>query len=173
VAIALAALAAIGLATLIYYGQYIPLILEKTIPYFFGGAEGQKVGLQNHQPFAEYLWEYWPRFGYFVRPVMYGIQILALLGLVGFFLVRSRRVLVLFLCWGAVALLFVVAGSRISMVDKQIFYFLPALALLAAPLLSRLWARDLPARLVVASVYLFTFATALDLWVFRIVTTRQ
>ena len=36
-----------------------------------------------------------------------------------------------------------------------------------------LWQRGLPARLVVASVYLFTFVAALDLWIFRIMTTRQ
>jgi len=72
-----------------------------------------------------------------------------------------------------VAALFTVAGSRIDMVDKQVFYLVPALALLAGQLLGRLWQRGLPARLVVASVYIFTFAAALDLWFFRIITIRQ
>ncbi|MEO7910875.1 MAG: hypothetical protein ABIV47_14625 [Roseiflexaceae bacterium] len=35
IGLALAGIAALGLATLIYYGQYIPLILERTVPYFF------------------------------------------------------------------------------------------------------------------------------------------
>jgi hypothetical protein len=179
-AIALAALAALGLVTLIYYGQYIPLLLERTLPYFLGGSDGQKAGVQEHQPFLAYLAEFWPRFGYFARPVMYGIQLpllLAVAGLAGLYVAgrgaAQRRRLVVLLCWAAVAALFMIAGSRVAMVDKQVFYFVPALALLAGPLLSRLWARGLPARLVVASIYLFTLAAALDFWVFRIVTTRQ
>ncbi|HEX9372889.1 MAG TPA: hypothetical protein VF897_17885 [Roseiflexaceae bacterium] len=173
-AIALAALAALGLSTLIYYGQYIPLIVERTVPYFLGSsAPGQQVGKQEHQPFLAYLADYWPRFGYDQRPVTYGLQLLLLLAAVALAGLKSRRALALMLCWAAVAALFVVAGSRISMVDKQIFYLVPALALLSGQLLGKLWARSVPARLVVAGVYLFTFASALSLWVYRIMTTRQ
>ncbi|MEO7910874.1 MAG: hypothetical protein ABIV47_14620 [Roseiflexaceae bacterium] len=83
------------------------------------------------------------------------------------------RLRALLICWALVAALFTVVGSRIDMVDKQIFYLVPALALLAGRLLARLWQRGLPARLVVVSIYLFTFAAALDLWVFRIISIRQ
>jgi hypothetical protein len=39
--------------------------------------------------------------------------------------------------------------------------------------MGRLWRRGLPARLVVASFYLFAFAAALDMWVYRIAAVRQ
>jgi hypothetical protein len=174
-ALALAGLAALALATLIYYGQYIPLILERTVPYFFqsGQPAAASTGAQQREPFLTYLTQYIPRTGYFHRPVAYGLQLALLLAaasLVGFGRTRLRTLLI---CWALVAALFTVAGSRIDMVDKQIFYLVPALALLAGWLLARLWQRGLPARLVVASVYLFTFAAALDLWVYRIMTIRQ
>jgi hypothetical protein len=77
------------------------------------------------------------------------------------------------ICWAAVAVVFTIIGSRIAMVDKQIFYLLPALALLAGRLFSWLWQRGSAARLIVASAYLFTFLAALDLWIYRIATIRQ
>ena len=110
-----------------------------------------------------YLAQFPPRFGYFLRPVAYGIQLALLLAAASLAGLRRTRLRTLLICWALVAALFTVAGSRIDMVDKQIFYLVPALALLAGRLLARLWQRGLPARLVVASVYIFTFAAALDL----------
>jgi len=66
-----------------------------------------------------------------------------------------------------------VVGSRISMVDKQVFYIIPALALGVGLLAGRLWRRGLPARVVVASVYLFSLAAALNLWIYRIASVQQ
>jgi len=174
-AIALAGVAALGLATLIYYGQYIPLIVERTVPYFFqaGQPAPAGTGAQQHETFLTYLTQYIPRTGYFRRPVAYGLQLALLLAAVSLAGIGRPRLRALLICWALVAALFTVAGSRIDMVDKQVFYLVPALALLAGRLLARLWQRGLPARLVVASVYIFTFAAALDLWFFRIMTIRQ
>jgi hypothetical protein len=175
IALALAGLAALALATLIYYGQYIPLILERTVPYFFqsGQPDPASTGAQQREPFLTYLTHYIPRTGYFHRPVAYGLQLALLLAAASLVGIGRTRLRALLICWALVTALFTVAGSRIDMVDKQIFYLVPALALLAGRLLARLWQRGLPARLVVASVYLFTFAAALDLWVYRIMTIRQ
>lgn len=172
-AIVLAALLALLVATLVYYGQYVPLVIERTLPYFFGGVPGQRAGKQNVQPFLEYLADYIPRLGYTARPVMFGLWVPLLLGIAGLWRVRSRRVLALMLSWFAIALLFTVAGSRISMVDKQLFYLMPALMILSAPLLEWAWARGLPGRLAVAALYLLSFAAALNLWIERVITIRQ
>jgi hypothetical protein len=172
-AIALAVVAAGLLSTLIYYGQYIPLLIERTLPYFFGGVPGQQVGIQNHQPLLEYLADYIPRLGYTARPVIFGLWIPLVLALVGLLRLRQRRVLALMLAWLIVTILFTLAGNRISMVDKQIFYFMPAMMLLAAPVLNWAWERGIVGRLIVAGTYMFTFAVALNLWIERIATTRQ
>ena len=175
-ALALAGLAALGLATLIYYGQYIPLIIERTLPYFLQGSQpaaATSSGIQQREGFLTYLAQYIPRTGYFRRPVAYGLQLALLLAVVSLAGLGRSRLRAVLICWALVAALFTVAGSRIDMVDKQVFYLVPALALLAGRLLARLWQRGLPARLVIASVYIFTFAAALDLWFFRIMTIRQ
>ncbi|MBK9714514.1 MAG: hypothetical protein IPO81_24870 [Kouleothrix sp.] len=143
------------------------------MPYFLGAQQGQQVGVQQRQPFLDYLAEYWPRMGYFARPVLYGLQLPLLLAAASIFAVRSRRLVVLLLCWATVAALFLLAGSRIAMVDKQVFYLVPALALLAGSLLGRLWSRGAAARLVVAGVYLLTLTAAIELWLFRIMSTQQ
>jgi hypothetical protein len=51
-ALALATATALGIATLVYYGQYIAPIVERTIPYFLQAASpGTSIGLQNRDPF--------------------------------------------------------------------------------------------------------------------------
>jgi uncharacterized membrane protein len=172
-AIGLAALAALLIATAVYYGQYIPLIIARTLPYFFGGAVGQKVGIQNSQPFLAYLADYIPRLGYTARPVMFGLWIPLVLAPIGLLRLRSRRMLALAICWAIVTVLFTIAGNRISMVDKQIFYFMPAMMLLAAPVLDWAWRRGLLGRMAVACTYLLSFAAALALWIERVATIRQ
>ena len=175
IALALAGIAALGLAMLIYYGQYIPLILERTVPYFFqsGQPAQAELGVQQRESFLTYLTQYLPRIGYFRRPVAYGLQLALLLAMVSLAGLGRLRLRALLICWVLVAALFTIAGSRIDMVDKQVFYLVPALALLAGWLLGRLWQRGWPARVVVTSIYIFTFAAALDLWFFRIMTIRQ
>jgi hypothetical protein len=175
IALALASVAALALATLIYYGQYIPLIVGRTIPYFLqsGQPAQANTGIQQREPFLTYLAQYIPRTGYFRRPVAYGLQLALLLAAASLAGLGRTRLRAALICWALVAALFTIAGSRIDMVDKQVFYIVPALALLAGRLLARLWRRGLPARVVVASIYLFTLGAALDLWFFRIMTIRQ
>lgn len=174
VALGLASAVALGLATLIYCGQYIGPILERTIPYFTqaaapsGGIEGVR-----HDPFGVYLAKYWPRMTYFRQSGSYGLQLALPLGLLGMLYVRGRRSRALLACWLAVAALFLVAGNRISMVDKHLFYIIPALALGVGLLMGRLWRRGAAARLVVACFYAFALVAALDMWVYRILTVRQ
>jgi hypothetical protein len=172
-ALALATVAALGIATLIYYGQYIPPIVERTIPYFLqAAAPGTSAGLQRRDPFLVYLANYWPRMAYLRSSGAYGLQLALPLGILGMFAVRERRIRLLLGCWLAVAGLFVVIGARISMVDKQVFYIIPALALGVGLVAGRLWQRGLPARLVVAGLYLFVFVAALQMWIYRIATVR-
>ena len=174
IALALATLAALGIATLVYYGQYIAPILERTIPYFLQAATPDtSVGLQNRDPFLTYLANYWPRMEYLRESGSYGLQLTLPLGLLGMFSVRDRRMRAVFACWLAVAVAFLVVGSRISMVDKHVFYLIPALALGVGWTMGRLWRRGLGARLVVASFYLFAFVAALDMWLYRIAAVRQ
>jgi hypothetical protein len=175
IGLALAGLAALALSMLIYYGQYIPVILERTVPYFFqtGRPDEGGAGIPERASLSTYLAQYIPLTSYFHRPVAYGLQLTFLLAALSLAGLRRPRLRALLICWVLVGMLFTIAGSRIDMVDKHVFYLVPLLALLAGRLLSQLWQRGLPARLVVASLYLFTFAAALDLWIFRIMTTRQ
>jgi hypothetical protein len=103
----------------------------------------------------------------------YGLQLALPLGLLGMFSIHNRRMRVVFACWLVVAVAFLVVGSRISMVDKHVFYLIPALALGVGLVMGRLWRRGLGARLVVASFFLFTFIAALDMWFYRIAAVRQ
>jgi hypothetical protein len=174
IALALAGLAGLALAMLIYYGQYIPVMLERTVPYFLHSGRPEEQGVTRRpSSFLSYLAQRVPFTTYLQRPVAYGIQLPLLLGALALGSLGRPRLRALLICWALVAALFTIAGVRIDMVDKQLFYLLPALALLSGRLLSQLWQRGVPARLVVASVYLVTFAAALDLWIFRVMTTRQ
>ena len=174
VALALAAAAALGIATLVYYGQYIGPILERTLPYFLQAATPDtSVGLQNRDPFLTYLANYWPRMEYLRESGSYGLQLALPLGLLGMFSARDRRARAVFACWLAVAVAFLVVGSRISMVDKHVFYLIPALALGVGLVMGRLWRRGIGARLVVAGFYLFALVAAVDMWLYRIAAVRQ
>ncbi|HET9221646.1 MAG TPA: hypothetical protein VFO07_04045, partial [Roseiflexaceae bacterium] len=174
VALALAAAVALGIATLVYYGQYIGPILERTVPYFLRATTAdQSVGVQNRDPFLTYLANYWPRLEYLRESGSYGLQLALPLGLLGMFSIHNRRMRVVFACWLVVAVAFLVVGSRISMVDKHIFYLMPALALGVGLTMGRLWRHGLSARLLVASLYLFTLVAALDMWLYRIAAVRQ
>jgi hypothetical protein len=164
----------LGIATLVYYGQYIGPILERTVPYFLRATTAdQSVGVQNRDPFLTYLANYWPRLEYLRESGSYGLQLALPLGLLGMFSIHSRRMRVVFACWLVVAVAFLVVGSRISMVDKHVFYLMPALALGVGLTMGRLWRHGPSARLLVASLYLFTFVAALDMWLYRIAAVRQ
>ncbi|WP_124681797.1 hypothetical protein [Candidatus Viridilinea mediisalina] len=164
---------AIALAILIYYGQYIPPIIEQTVPYmktvFVQGPES--VGVER-LPFDQYLWSYVPHLDYRIWPgdyLYYGIAIPVLFTIPGYLALRKHPLAwVAFSAWGTLALLFTYAGYRISMVDKQLFYLLPVICICWAIYAERIWARWTWGRWLVVAVLLYTLYTALDQWLMRI-----
>jgi hypothetical protein len=172
-AIGLATLLAGGAALVIYYGQYLGPIWQRTIPYFLHAGDGEGVNAVARPPFGDYLAAYWPRLGYFRAGGHYGMQLILVIGLAGLLLVRPRWVRILLGAWLAVGALFLVAGSRMSMVDKHVFYVLPALALGAGALLGRLWRRGRAAPLVIGATAALTLLSAVIMWFFRVATVRQ
>lgn len=167
---------AIALALLIYYGQYIPPIINTTVPYmstvFTQGP--QSVGVER-PPFSQYMWGFIPHLDYRIWPgdyLFYGIGIPMLFTVPGFIALRQRPLAwVSFAAWLSVAVLFMFAGYRISMVDKQIFYMLPVMCVAWAVYAERYWQRGRWGRLLVAIILIYSLATALDQWVLRIVTS--
>jgi hypothetical protein len=167
---------AIALALLIYYGQYIPPIINTTVPYmstvFTQGP--QSVGVER-PPFSQYMWGFIPHLDYRIWPgdyLFYGIGIPMLFTVPGFIALRQRPLAwVSFAAWLTVAVLFMFAGYRISMVDKQIFYMLPVMCVAWAVYAERYWQRGRWGRLLVAIILIYSLATALDQWVLRIVTS--
>ncbi|NJN17791.1 MAG: hypothetical protein HC822_16715 [Oscillochloris sp.] len=167
---------AIGLALIVYYGQYIPPIIQTTIPYmstvFTQGPES--VGVVR-PPFSQYMWGYVPHLDYRIWPgdyLFYGIAIPMLFTIPGFFALRNRPLIwLLFATWFSVAVLFMFAGYRISMVDKQLFYLLPVMCICWAIYADRFWVRGRWGRVLVLTVLIYSLVTALDQWVLRIVTS--
>ena len=172
----LAAGVAMALAVVIYYGQYIPLIIAQTIPYmgtvFTRGPES--VGVER-PPFGQYMWAFIPHLDYRIWPgdyLYYGLAIPLLFTIPGFSALRRQPLIwVSFAAWGTLALLFTFAGYRISMVDKQLFYLLPVICICWAIYADRIWARWPWGRWVIGAVLLYTLYAAIDQWVLRIVTS--
>jgi hypothetical protein len=173
-ALGIAILVALGLALLIYYGQYILPIIERTLPYLTDKAAPGGIEGVAYDPFGLYLSKYIDRMAYFgSRGGGYGLLLSLPLGLLGWYWLRKRPIRIVLACWLAVSILFLIAGSRISMVDKHLFYLIPALALGVGALAGRLWVRGWGGRIVTASLFIFTFAAAMNLWLYRILTVRQ
>ncbi|MCS6882834.1 MAG: hypothetical protein RMK84_09850 [Oscillochloridaceae bacterium] len=172
----IAAGVAMALAVVIYYGQYIPLIIAQTVPYmktvFTQGPES--VGVVR-PPFGQYMWSYVPHLDYRIWPgdyLYYGIAVPMLFTIPGFFALRRAPLpWLLFAAWLSVATLFMFAGYRISMVDKQLFYMLPVMCVCWAIYADRIWERWAWGRWVVIAVLLYTLYAALDQWVLRIATS--
>ena len=173
-AIVLATLLGVVLSLLIYYGQYIPGMIERTLPYMASLATqgSQSVGVER-APFSEYLWSYVPHLDYHFWPndyLYYGVAIPALFAIPGFLALRKHYVLWAILAsWYTIAVLFLIAGARMSMVDKQLFYVFPAMCLCWAIYAERLWQRSWWAKAMVSAIYVFTLFAAMDLWIIRII----
>lgn len=169
----LAALAALALSLLIYYGQYIAPIVERTIPYMLNLAtQGPEAVGVERPSFGTYMLSYIPHLDYRMWPgdyLYYGIAIPLLFVVPGFLALRTRSLLWAVLsAWFTVALIFMLAGYRISMVDKQLFYIIPAICICWAVYAERYWHRGRWGKVLIITVYVFTFVSALDLWVLRI-----
>jgi hypothetical protein len=167
---------AIALAVIIYYGQYIAPMIARTVPYmqtvFTKGPES--VGVER-PPFTAYMLGFIPHLDYRIWPgdyLFYGIGIPMLFTVPGFMALHRRPLVWIVLAtWMSVAVLFMLAGYRISMVDKQIFYMLPAMAVCWAVYADRIWQRGRWGQLVIIAVLTLTLAAALDQWVLRIATS--
>ncbi|NTU78099.1 MAG: hypothetical protein HGA45_01640 [Chloroflexales bacterium] len=167
---------AIALSLAIYYGQYIPPIIAQTVPYmgtvFTRGPES--VGVER-PPFGQYMWAFVPHLDYRIWPgdyLYYGLAIPLIFTVPGFVAMRRRPLAwVVFAAWGTVALLFMLAGYRISMVDKQLFYLLPMICVCWAIYADRIWGRWPWGRWAIIAVLLYTLYAALDQWVLRIATS--
>ncbi|NTV63403.1 MAG: hypothetical protein HGA65_07680, partial [Oscillochloris sp.] len=170
------AAAAIALAVLIYYGQYIPPMIERTVPYmqtvFTKGPES--VGVER-APFGDYLLGYIPHLDYRIWPgdyLFYGVGIPLLFTIPGFITLRRRPLVwAVFAAWLIVAFLFLLAGYRISMVDKQLFYLLPLMCICWAVYADRIWQRGRWGQAVILAILMLTLFTALDQWILRILTS--
>ena len=100
----------------------------------------------------------------------YGVAIPALFAIPGFLALRKHYVLWAILAsWYTIAVLFLIAGARMSMVDKQLFYVFPAMCLCWAIYAERLWQRSWWAKAMVSAIYVFTLFAAMDLWIIRII----
>jgi hypothetical protein len=172
----IAAGTAMALALVIYYGQYVPPIIAQTLPYMTTVfAEGpQSVGVER-PPFGSYMQAYIPHLDYRIWPgdyLFYGIGIPMLFTIPGYLALRDKPLIwVIFSTWLTVSVLFMFAGYRISMVDKQIFYMLPVMCITWAIYANRFWQRGRWGRWFVLIVLLYSLATAIDQWILRIVTS--
>ena len=161
------------LATVVYYGLYIPPIIERTIPYLFSlsGDTAETIGVVR-APFSEYLANFSPalRYDFVQNPYLYyGLYLPVLLVIPAFLLLWKRRTLWTFAAaWFTVAVVFMLAGYKISMVDKQLFYIVPLLTLCWAVYADRVWTKGTAGRIVVTTTVLFTLLSAVQLWIIRI-----
>ena len=174
-AVALAFLAAAGLATAIYYGQYIGPIAERTIPRLLESLRQGGVGLGVRPvSWPEYLLQHLVR----LSGLSYSLIVPLALALGSTFLcwprgeVRPLRRWIL-LAWFGTALLFFLIGFRVDMVDKEIWFVLPAVALCAAVVLERFWRWGKVGRALVIAFFLFLLAASLYTWIFRLSTVTQ
>ncbi len=169
-------------------------MIERTLPYFtrtvVGGEQGE--GQDVIEPFGDYadnyivsigyqrspdmpVWSWWTPLPYLPSTytsgmaLWYGVTLPLFVGLPGIWLLRKNRLaLLLMLSWVAVATLFFIAGSRVSMVDKHLFYIIPAMTITCAAVLDLIWRRWRWMGVVIAVLYLGTFLSAIDLWLMRL-----
>jgi hypothetical protein len=168
-AILLSLVVAVGLATAIYYGQYIRPVIEVTIPHFLGGGPGGTEVVS----WSEYLDKHLIR----LATLRYGLIWPMLLALAGLLLGRRhlRRPFLrwILIAWFGTASVFMVAGRWVDMVDKQHWFAMPALALCAGITIDWLWQRSQTGRVLATTLYLFLAAASIQTWLFRLITKKQ
>jgi hypothetical protein len=169
---------AFALAVAVYYGQYIPSLIERTIPYVSRTVVAGETnpGQTEHEPFWTYIARHSLRLGYMSYPVRYGLWLPLLASLPGAWLLRRpegthRLAMLVIGAWYGVALLFLLVGSRVSMVDKHFFYLAPAAIICTAALLDELWRRWRWTGAAIALAYGGTLISALHIWILRLQRT--
>ena len=177
-----------------YYVQYVGPLLTETLPAFRSGlSQGESLGIER-DPFGVYALKYLGRLWY------YGLLVSLLLAPLGAAsLLRGKHDRLagpLLTAWFAVFAVFFAVGSRIDMVDKELWFTVPAIAVcagVACDAILRWWSRQtdpLGSRLRSTGSALYgataKFGTAalgiylahitwiaLALWYFRIMITRH
>lgn len=167
--------AALALSIAIYYWQFVPGIIERTLPKLFGAATGGTItGGAQPSVIAGTWWGYVGSYAYFLD--IYGMYLPLLLGLVGWWIGarklgwRSSFAAVMTM-WLLVALLFWVIGYKIVMVDKQLFWLMPWMGLATGIAVDRILDNRRALRWAVpllALGALYVGSDALYLWVHRL-----
>ncbi|XSG74642.1 hypothetical protein ACP8Y2_20965 [Herpetosiphon llansteffanensis] len=167
-------------STIVYYGLYIPGIIEKTIPYFTTTfTEGQAaVGAVQYQPtaydnFLAYrtrLWNHGLTVPFLLLP--FALWVIARL--------RTRQpesrlwMGSIWMCaMVTVSLLFTVIDRTVPMVDKHIIFLIPVWAILMAMLMDLALKRWRWSSIIFGLAYLGLFAMSIELWTRRIASVKQ
>lgn len=166
---------AVGFAVsvIVYYGQYIMPIVERTLPYFIniGINDASAVGVER-PGFGEYLISSTTLLHYTFgvnNYLYYGLFIPVLLTLPGFLRLRTNQPLWSYMtAWYIIAIIFWLVGTRISMADKQLFYIFPIICICTAVIMAGWWRRGVSGQIMGVTIMLFTLWSALQLWIFRI-----
>lgn len=162
---------AVLLSIAIYYWQFVPAIVERTIPRLTGGIVESDTTLGGQQIiFADIIIKY----VYLLD--IYGMYLPLLLGIGGWWLglrkLGARSLFSLLMTiWLLIAIMFWFVGLKVSMVDKQLFWLMPWMGIGAGIAVDRLltqrrivrWAVPL---LIIGALY--TGSDGLLLWTLRL-----
>jgi len=148
-------------------------IIERTIPYLLTpNSVHTGVDAESQTSFAVYFNNFLTtlRYDFVANPYLYyGIFMPVLMVVPGFILMMKRPVLWAFAAaWFSVSVLFMFAGYRFPMVDKQIFYMLPIMMICWGMMANGWWRRGWSGQILVLIATLYTITSALSLWVIRI-----
>ncbi len=180
IALWLATLAAIAITLLVYYGQYIGPIIERTIPYFTTSftSSAERIGKEG-MPVGEYILRH-------TRLWSYGLAIPLILTIywvvdIGITIWRKPSTLpqpthtlwAAISAWIALTIVFLPLAYKVSMVDKHFFVSIPFMVIATAAVLDRFWQHYWPMRATSIFWYLYLGTTGLHLWITRIITVKQ
>jgi len=172
--ILLALVAAIALATAIYYGQYLRPLIGAFLPHpgtpLSPGATSlvvQRLSFLAHLRNVLLL----------MASLSYGLLLPLLLTVAGLVVGwrRYRQPLLrwLMIAWFGTGFLFFLLDYRVDLVAKYLFFVMPALAIGAAIALDWLWQRWPAGRVLVVASYLFLAVASLQTWIHRLSTVTQ
>lgn len=188
----IAALVAFAVALVVYYGQYIPPIVERTLPYFERSftSSNESIGKAS-DTWGAYLMRHgrlWA-YGLVVPLILSAIYVVYDLRFTMYeklsraktsvsnaqlARVDNRRLLTLVIVsWFALMVLFIPLAYKVSMVDKHFFIAVPFMMLASGAVLDWAWRRGWLARGATFAFYGYLAVSAISLWVNRIAIVRQ
>lgn len=178
-----------ALVLLVYYGQYIGPIIERTIPYF---SQSLTSSAEEMGKAGDTLSGYITRH---VRMWDYGLALPLILTF--YWIVQEGRKLwrgekqsetlsptaptipPTTLLWAAISGwmlvtgIFIVAAFKVSMVDKHFFVSIPLMVIATAAVLDLWWERSRAVPPAILLWYVYLGISAINLWIMRIVTVKQ